>query len=101
MEAGSSFRHYVGLSLKPQYLITNNFEVFGDSEESVRRAFEGNKGGSLLGGIVLGGKFGIATSASVDIGLSLYGDILQFGYDGDSALKTNNLAAIHIGLNLF
>lgn len=101
VEAGSTFRHYAGLSLKPQYMVTNDFEVFGTADDAIRKAFEDNKGGSLLCGAVLGGQFSIAPSASVDIGLSVYGDIFQFGYNENSKLKTNQLVAFHIGLSLF
>ena len=101
IEAGSTFRYYTGLSLKPQYMVTSDFEVFGTADDAVRDAFEDNKGGSLLTGVVLGGQFGVSPSASVDIGLSLYGDLFQFGYNDNSKLKTNQLVAFHIGLSLF
>lgn len=101
LETGDRFRYFSALSVRPQYMISNEFEAYGADENPLADSFGDNRGGSLLLGAMIGGKFPMNERVSFDCGISLYGDLFQFGYDDDKTLKTTNMVAIHIGLSIF
>jgi len=83
---------YNGFIIKPVY--NYNLRV----EENVDHLLTVSKGGNLLIGAKIGTDININADFAFTIELNILGDVGQFGYKEEKALKFDNLAFLSLGL---
>jgi hypothetical protein len=89
-------KFYSGVGIIPSYKINSDLE---GTISDIDKEMLNDKGGNFLIGAKAGAEIPISSKIGLNVGFSMYYDVLQFGYTNKQ--KFENITSISIGLIVF